>query len=79
MDKQSFEGEVTHDEGVAKAKELSCEFLETSSKTAHNLEKVFTEMIRQLRKRPETSKKGDHVPRKTRRGMLDRGRSCIAM
>lgn len=75
LDKQSFEGEVTRDEGVAKAKELGCEFLETSSKTAQNLEKVFTEMVRQLRTQPEAAKKVDRVPMKT----CSRGISCIAM
>lgn len=75
MDKQSYQGEVTRDEGVAKAKELGCEFLETSSKTAQNLESVFTGMVRQLRKQAEAEKKGDRVRMKT----CSRGTSCIAM
>lgn len=79
MDKQSYQGEVTRDEGVAKAKEIGCEFFQTSSKTAQNVERAFMEVIRQLRQRPGTAKKGDRVPPKTRRGMLGRGRSCIVM
>lgn len=79
MDKQSYQGEVTRDEGAAKAKELGCGFLQTSSKTAQNVERAFMEVTRQLRAQPKTAKKEDHVPTKTRRGMLGRGRSCIVM
>ncbi|KAI0307559.1 ras protein [Multifurca ochricompacta] len=47
-DKQ-LEREVTREEGVQLAKEFGCEFLETSAKTAQNVERLFTSLVRNLR------------------------------
>jgi len=47
-DKQ-LEREVTREEGVQLAKEFGCEFLETSAKTAQNVERLFTNLVRSLR------------------------------
>lgn len=47
-DKQ-FEREVTREEGMQLAKEFGCEFLETSAKTALNVERLFTNLVRNLR------------------------------
>ena len=47
-DKQ-LEREVTREEGMQLAKEFGCEFLETSAKTALNVERLFTNLVRNLR------------------------------
>jgi GTPase KRas protein len=41
--------EVLEDEGAALARQWGCEFIETSAKTAHNVELAFTTLIRALR------------------------------
>lgn len=46
--------EVSNEEGAALARELGCEFLETSAKMGENVEKPFTDLVRMLR-----SSKGD--------------------
>ncbi|KAJ7069465.1 P-loop containing nucleoside triphosphate hydrolase protein [Mycena amicta] len=43
------EREVSKDEGAALARRFSCEFLETSAKTAQNVERVFSNLVRALR------------------------------
>jgi len=43
------EREVTKQEGADKAKAFGCPFLETSAKTATNVERIFTDLVRSLR------------------------------
>lgn len=50
FDKQS-EREVSKDEGAALARQLGCEFMETSAKTAQNVDRLFTRAVRALRER----------------------------
>ncbi len=47
-DKQ-YEREVSRDEGAQLARTFGCEFLETSAKTAQNVERLFTTLVRLLR------------------------------
>ena len=44
------EREVSTQEGGALAKELGCDFVETSAKTCLNVEKAFYDVVRQLRR-----------------------------
>ena len=44
-----YEREVSRDEGAAMAREFGCEFMETSAKTAQNVERLFTTLVRMLR------------------------------
>jgi GTPase KRas protein len=44
------EREVSKDEGMALARDLGCRFLETSAKTAQNVEECFVSVIRDLRR-----------------------------
>jgi len=46
---KTYEREVTKDEGIALARSFGCSFMETSAKTAHNIELVFTNLVRALR------------------------------
>jgi GTPase KRas protein len=45
----AFDREVSKDEGAALARRFGCEFIETSAKTAQNVERVFTNLVRALR------------------------------
>jgi GTPase SAR1 family protein len=47
------EREVSKDEGAALARSFGCFFIETSAKTAHNVELVFTNLIRALRSKQQ--------------------------
>ncbi|KAF8068775.1 P-loop containing nucleoside triphosphate hydrolase protein [Lyophyllum atratum] len=48
------EREVSTEEGRALARELDCDFFETSAKTGENLELVVTTLVRRLRSKPPT-------------------------
>jgi len=46
---KTYEREVSREEGQALARSFGCEFLETSAKTPHNVERMFTTLVRNLR------------------------------
>lgn len=46
---KTYEREVSKDEGQALARSFGCTFVETSAKTAHNVEHLFTSLVRALR------------------------------
>jgi GTPase KRas len=46
---KAYEREVSKEEGLAMARSYGCEFLETSAKTAQNVERMFTNLVRTLR------------------------------
>lgn len=46
---RSQEREVSKDEGIALARSFGCSFMETSAKTAHNVELLFANLVRALR------------------------------
>ncbi|KAF7306636.1 Protein ras-2 [Mycena indigotica] len=46
---KTYEREVSKEEGAALARQFGCEFIETSAKTAQNVERVFTSLVRALR------------------------------
>jgi len=46
---KTHEREVTREEGAALARQFGCEFLETSAKTAQNVERLFMNLVRSLR------------------------------
>ena len=46
---KSYEREVSKEEGQAMARTFGCEFLETSAKTAQNVERLFMNLVRALR------------------------------
>ena len=49
------EREVSTQEGSALAKELGCDFVETSAKSCINVEKAFFDVVRQLRRQRDKS------------------------
>jgi len=46
---KSYEREVSREEGAALARQFGCEFIETSAKTALNVERLFMNLVRSLR------------------------------
>ncbi|KAK7064529.1 ras protein [Favolaschia claudopus] len=46
---KAYEREVSKEEGAALARQFGCDFIETSAKTAQNVERVFTNLVRALR------------------------------
>lgn len=73
-DKQ-YEREVSREEGAAMARNFGCEFLETSAKTAQNVERLFIYLVRLLRstKRAEQGLQGPVQPPKEKK------KKCIIM
>lgn len=57
---KTYEREVSREEGIALARSFGCEFMETSARTAYNVELLFTNLVRALRqtKRLETGPGG---------------------
>jgi GTPase KRas protein len=72
------EREVSKEEGAALARHFGCEFLETSAKTAQNVERVFTNLVRALRQTksidsgpsPSIKKKDDRPNEKRRKCVI---------
>ncbi|KIJ21534.1 hypothetical protein PAXINDRAFT_165008, partial [Paxillus involutus ATCC 200175] len=66
---KTYEREVSREEGIALARTFGCEFMETSARTAYNVELLFTNLVRALRqtKRLEVGgaggKLGDKPPK----------------
>ncbi|KAI0067838.1 ras protein [Artomyces pyxidatus] len=75
-DKQ-LEREVTREEGITLARQFGCEFLETSAKTAQNVERLFTSLVRSLRQ----TKQLEQGPAALARPQKPEGtkRKCIIM
>jgi GTPase KRas len=46
---KAYEREVSREEGAALARQFGCEFMETSAKTAQNVERLFMNLVRALR------------------------------
>jgi GTPase KRas protein len=61
---KTYEREVSREEGAALARQFGCEFLETSAKTAANVDRLFTDLIRSLRYQKELQENGHatHAP-----------------
>ena len=74
---KQYQREVSREEGAAKARELDCKFLETSAKTAQNVEKLFTDMVRMLRSNKEKADNASVPPVKSLgskiKSMISRG------
>ncbi|KAH7104186.1 ras protein [Auriculariales sp. MPI-PUGE-AT-0066] len=59
---KGYEREVSKEDGMQLARSFGCEFLETSAKTAQNVDKLFQDLVRQLRmSRPQEPQRA-HQP-----------------
>ncbi|TPX32825.1 hypothetical protein SmJEL517_g04169 [Synchytrium microbalum] len=71
------ERQVTREEGLALAKRLKCEFIETSAKTGVNVEKAFFQLIRMVRvQRFGTVPNNRQSAPRNSRNTLNRKKSC---
>jgi len=74
---KGYEREVSKEDGMALARTLGCEFLETSSKTAQNVDKVFQDLVRQLRMARPAEKPAARANIQTGARPGGRRRGCI--
>jgi len=77
-DKQ-LEREVSREEGAALARQFGCEFLETSAKTAQNVEKLFTTLVRLLRNSKQTEPSPQTPSTRPPKELGEKRRKCIIM
>jgi GTPase SAR1 family protein len=59
---KTYEREVSHEEGAALARQFDCMFLEASAKTAANIDRLFTDLVRMLRYEKELQANGGTLP-----------------
>jgi len=71
---KAYEREVSKEEGAAMARHFGCEFIETSAKTGQNVERLFMNLIRALRR--TRIEAGAPVPTKTKE---EKPGKCIIM
>jgi GTPase KRas protein len=64
---KTYEREVSKEEGAALARQFGCEFLETSAKTAQNVERLFTNLVRALRSAAVAKDTARHEPPKKKK------------
>jgi GTPase KRas protein len=78
---ERYEREVSQEEGLALARLFGCEFMETSAKTAQNVERIFTSLVRALRnaRQPELGQLGVPVGGAAGQGAGERRRRCVIM
>lgn len=60
----SYEREVTKEEGAALAHQFGCQFVETSAKTGQNVELMFSHLVRALRQKMDPPAARTKKPKK---------------
>jgi len=75
---KTYEREVSKEEGAQLARTFGCEFMETSAKTAQNVERLFTSLVRSLRatRQPEL---GQSVSGAVRPQEKEKKKRCFVM
>jgi len=73
---KTYEREVSKEEGAALARNFGCEFIETSAKTAQNVERLFMNLVRALR---QTRNIEPGPPGLSRPARDERRKKCIIM
>ncbi|KAJ7266191.1 ras protein [Mycena rebaudengoi] len=76
MADKAFEREVSKEEGAALARQFGCEFIETSVKTAKNVERALTSLLRALRQTRNLDLGSAPTPERPREGKHKR---CIIL
>jgi len=78
---KTYEREVSREEGIALARSFGCEFMETSARTAYNVELLFTNLVRALRqtKRLETGGSGGKQSDKQPKDGGSKKPKCVVM
>jgi GTPase KRas protein len=70
---KAYEREVSKEEGAALARQFGCDFIETSAKSAHNVERLFVNLVRSLRQTRNQEMVAAGGPAKPK----DKTRKCI--
>jgi len=74
---KTYEREVSKEEGAALARQFGCEFIETSAKTAQNVERLFMNLVRSLRRTKSLEQGGgDEPPPKPKKEKMSK---CVIM
>ncbi|KAG2077050.1 hypothetical protein BDR04DRAFT_1089347 [Suillus decipiens] len=78
---KTYEREVSREEGIALARTFGCEFMETSARTAYNVELLFTNLVRALRqtKRLESGGSGGKQSDKQPKDGSSKKPKCVVM
>ena len=77
---KTYEREVSREEGAQMARTFGCEFLETSAKTSHNVERLFTTLVRLLRQTRQNDQVTPGPPRPVETTKeKTKGKKCIIM
>jgi GTPase KRas protein len=76
---RATEREVSTQEGRALAEELGCDFIEASAKNCINVEKVYFDVVRQLRRQAGRKKTVQQQPSHIQYGSYDDLRTCTNM
>lgn len=74
---KTYEREVSKEEGAALARQFGCDFIETSAKTAQNVERLFTTLVRALRQTRNIDAGTTNVPGKPKKEKKSIG--CIIL
>ena len=72
---KTYDREVSKEEGAALAQSFGCGFIETSAKTAQNVDRLFMNLIRSLRQ-THSIKPGAAAPAKRERKSKSK---CVVM
>jgi len=75
---KTYEREVSREEGAQLARTFGCDFIETSAKTAQNVERLFTSLVRHLRATRQ-SQPGQAVVDPARPQGKEKKKKCITM
>ncbi|KAJ6452718.1 ras protein [Mycena vitilis] len=67
---RAFDREVSKEEGGTQARHFRCSFIETSAKTAQNVDRVFMSLVRMLREKRNLAAAGSEGPREKRKCVI---------
>lgn len=76
---KTYEREVSREEGAALARQFGCEFIETSAKTAQNVERLFMNLVRALRQTRSIEAGTSNNSGSTTRPPKSGGKKCIIL
>lgn len=74
---KTYEREVSREEGIALARTFGCDFMETSARTAYNVELLFTNLVRALRQTKRLENAGSNG--KPDKPPKDPKKKCVVM
>jgi GTPase KRas len=76
---KTYEREVSKEEGAQLARTFGCEFMETSARTAVNVERLFTNLVRSLRATRQQPELGPAIGGPARAQKEERKKRCIVL